>query len=72
MDPLAKQTMDAYGYCYNNPINLIDPTEMRPKDWFVNKYTGNVVKVQGVSDLSQLTDDQMTEYGKDNEIHMRD
>ena len=24
VDPLAEQTMDSYGYCYNNPINLVD------------------------------------------------
>ncbi len=31
MDPLAEQTMDPYGYCYNNPINLVDPTGMSPE-----------------------------------------
>ncbi len=25
VDPLAEKTMDAYGYCYQNPINLVDP-----------------------------------------------
>lgn len=28
VDPLAEQTMDAYGYCYQNPVKLIDPTGM--------------------------------------------
>jgi hypothetical protein len=25
VDPLVEQTMDAYGYCYQNPIKFIDP-----------------------------------------------
>lgn len=37
VDPLAEKTMDAYGYCYNNPINLIDPDGMQgidPRKYF--------------------------------------
>ena len=29
VDPLAEKTMDAYGYCYQNPINLVDPDGSR-------------------------------------------
>jgi RHS repeat-associated protein len=25
VDPLVEKTMSSYGYCYNNPVNLIDP-----------------------------------------------
>jgi len=32
VDPLVEQTMDAYGYCYQNPINLTDPTGMSPDE----------------------------------------
>jgi hypothetical protein len=32
VDPLVEQTMDAYGYCYQNPINLIDPDGKAGKD----------------------------------------
>lgn len=32
VDPLAEQTMDAYGYCYQNPINLVDPDGMSAVD----------------------------------------
>ncbi|WP_370031897.1 SpvB/TcaC N-terminal domain-containing protein [Flavobacterium sp. 28YEA47A] len=34
VDPLAEQTMDAYGYCYNNPVNLVDPDGRQGEDWF--------------------------------------
>lgn len=30
VDSLAEETMDPYGYCYNNPINLIDPDGKLP------------------------------------------
>ncbi|QYJ68232.1 RHS repeat domain-containing protein [Flavobacterium litorale] len=26
VDSLVEKTRDAYGYCYQNPINLVDPT----------------------------------------------
>ncbi|CAM3829330.1 RHS repeat-associated core domain-containing protein [Flavobacterium branchiophilum] len=25
VDPLAEKTMSPYGYCYNNPVNMVDP-----------------------------------------------
>ena len=32
VDPLVEQTMDAYGYCYQNPIILVDPDGRSPQD----------------------------------------
>jgi len=32
VDPLADKTFSAYGYCYNNPINMTDPTGMSAED----------------------------------------
>ncbi|MBD3842885.1 MAG: RHS repeat-associated core domain-containing protein [Campylobacterales bacterium] len=33
VDPLVDKTRDAYGYCYQNPINLVDPTGMEGNGW---------------------------------------
>ncbi|WP_452218598.1 RHS repeat-associated core domain-containing protein [Lacinutrix undariae] len=32
VDPLREETLDSYGYCYQNPINLVDPTGMSAVD----------------------------------------
>jgi RHS repeat-associated protein len=46
VDPLVNKTMDAYGFVYQNPINIIDPTGMEgeqviknysPDDWVIGK-----------------------------------
>jgi RHS repeat-associated protein len=31
VDPLAEKTKDAYGYCYQNPVRLVDPNGMSAK-----------------------------------------
>jgi len=61
VEPLAEQTMDAYGYCYQNPINFTDPSGMSAEgdDWYQNIETGEVKwidgndKVDGYTNLTQ-------------------
>lgn len=60
MDPLAEDfpNWNPYHYVHNNPINLIDPTEMSAEgvgkdDWFVQRETGAVVFAPNQSTLSQ-------------------
>lgn len=31
VDPMVDKTMDSYGYCYQNPIKLLDSTGMIPE-----------------------------------------
>jgi hypothetical protein len=52
VDPLVEQTMDAYGYCYQNPIVFIDPDGMSAivgDDTFIFKDKDNKVTTKTVS-----------------------
>jgi len=50
VDPLAEKTMSAYGYCYNNPVKLTDPTGMSAVD-------GDFINEQGIKVGSDGKDD---------------
>ncbi|QYJ68245.1 toxin TcdB middle/N-terminal domain-containing protein [Flavobacterium litorale] len=57
VDPLVEQTGDTYGYCYQNPINLTDPTGMSadlpPTDYY-NLYGKHVKHVDDGSDAKKM------------------
>jgi RHS repeat-associated protein len=50
VDPLAEKTLDSYGYCYQNPIDLVDPSGKKPepsgKGW--TRFWGGMRTVGGV------------------------
>ena len=39
VDPVVEKTMDAYGYCYQNPINIVDPDGQEGKPVYDNIIT---------------------------------
>ncbi len=58
VDPLVEKTMDAYGYCYQNPINFVDPDGMEGDDWKTNAegklvYDENLTKENASTQLKE-------------------
>ena len=49
VDPLVEKTMDAYGYCYQNPINLIDPIGLEADGWIKDLVTGEITYDENVT-----------------------
>jgi RHS repeat-associated protein len=57
VDPLAEKTISPYGYCYNNPINLVDPTGMSADIIDIDKNTGSLkITIQEGKDIVRLVD----------------
>ncbi|MBD3842024.1 MAG: RHS repeat-associated core domain-containing protein, partial [Campylobacterales bacterium] len=65
VDPIVDKTRDAYGYCYQNPINLTDPTGMAaepPTDYVDEK--GNLLlhTEDGSNAVITVTNDKLQEF----------
>jgi len=56
VDPLVEQTMDAYGYSYNNPIRFIDPTGLAPEDIIIRGRNGNTITIPTADDDHRYVD----------------
>jgi hypothetical protein len=59
VDPLAGQTLDLYGYAYNNPIKYVDPTGMSAEDFDGEDHVDDdyLLKRDGRVQLIQKTND---------------
>ncbi|WP_231847478.1 RHS repeat domain-containing protein [Flavobacterium branchiophilum] len=65
VDPLVEQTSSSYGYCYQNPVNLVDPNGKIPIVPMLIKFgVGASVDMMAQMTMSYLFDSSVNTWGQ--------